>query len=137
LHPVKSTTKKHGKAHKEEKASHDVFDQLDSSIDPARRKAWTKQEELAMTHRGKYLRIYQVDVKKGMRMLSNVAFWKLKLLQHQVLINAQLPLEPLLNHSQARKILHGSSVAWRLSRSSMSWASLGIIGLTACCHDQG
>lgn len=64
-HSVKSTTKKYGKACKEEQLSRDVFNELDSLIDPATRMAWTKQEELAITHRGKYLRIYQVDVKKG------------------------------------------------------------------------
>ena len=78
FHAVKSITKKHSKACKEEKKSRNVFDELDSSINPARRQAWTKQEELAMTHRGKHLRIYQVDVKKGMRMMLNVAFYKLK-----------------------------------------------------------
>jgi hypothetical protein len=67
----------------------------------------------------------------------NVAFQKLMLVHHQVLLKGQLSLEPLLNRIQAKKILHGSSMAWRLSRSSKSWVSLGIIYLTACCHDQG
>lgn len=68
LHTVKTTARKYGRACKEEKESREVFDELDSSIDTARRKAWTKQEEMAMTHRGKYLSIYQVDIKKGMGM---------------------------------------------------------------------
>jgi hypothetical protein len=67
---VNSTVKKYSKACKEEKTSLAIFNELDASADNARRRSWTKQEELAITHRGKYLSIYQVDQQKGIRKLS-------------------------------------------------------------------
>jgi hypothetical protein len=104
---VKSTANKHSKACREQKASLEVFKQLDASIDPARRSSWTKQEQLAMTHRGKHLSIYQVDEKKCIGKLSIIHFHILMFLQHQALIKGQFPHKEILNQGQARRIFVG------------------------------
>jgi hypothetical protein len=43
-----------------------AFQDLDACVDNANREAWREEEEKAMTHRGEYLRIYDVRLDKGM-----------------------------------------------------------------------
>jgi hypothetical protein len=50
------------KAVQEEAKSHDVFDELDSSISDKTRELWTKQEHMAVTYRGEHLKIYQSQI---------------------------------------------------------------------------
>jgi hypothetical protein len=62
---VKSLTKKHHKALKEEHHTKVVFQELDSLIDKPTREEWSRQESLAITKRGDYLKIYDVQIHKG------------------------------------------------------------------------
>jgi hypothetical protein len=60
--PVKTLRKKHRKAEEQEKESHIVWEELDSSIDDTTRQQWIELEELAMEFRGDYLKIYKVNL---------------------------------------------------------------------------
>jgi hypothetical protein len=62
---VKSLVKKFLRAVKDEKDSKLVFDQLDSALDQSTREKWSEQEDLAITLRGDYLKIYEVQVDKS------------------------------------------------------------------------
>jgi hypothetical protein len=59
---------------KEEKDSKQVFQELDSSIDDAIRQTWREQEQLAITHRGEHLKIYQVQRSQGQKDIGNLHF---------------------------------------------------------------
>jgi hypothetical protein len=62
---VKSLIKKYKRAVAQEKDSKQVFQDLDSSVGDIERQTWNEQERLAITNRGDYLKIYQVQIKKG------------------------------------------------------------------------
>jgi hypothetical protein len=62
---VRSLIKKYIRALKDEKESQLVFEQLDSFLDDLTRQEWSKQEHLAITLRGDYLKVYQVQVDKS------------------------------------------------------------------------
>jgi hypothetical protein len=65
IFPVKSLIKKHIRAIKDEKESQLVFQELDSSLDHSTRQQWSQEEDLAITLRGDYLKIYQVRAIKS------------------------------------------------------------------------
>jgi hypothetical protein len=62
VHIVRSLTQKLKKALKEETESQRVFKELDSSVDHSTRKTWTKQEHVAMKHRGHHLHVYEAQL---------------------------------------------------------------------------
>jgi hypothetical protein len=62
---VKSLIKKYLRAVKDEKESKLVFEELDLFLDDLTRQEWSQQEHLAITKRGDYLKIYQVQVDKS------------------------------------------------------------------------
>lgn len=62
---VNSLKRKHVKALPAMQESLDIFNAIDQSVDPELRKEWEQQERLAMTLRGDYLDVYNVNKKKG------------------------------------------------------------------------
>ena len=65
---------KHVKASKEYKAMKGAFDQLSSSMGKTYVEPWTKEAEKADFKRGDYLKIYGIDLKKGMLNSMHIYF---------------------------------------------------------------
>ena len=70
---------KHVKASKEYKAMKGAFDQLSSSMGKTDVELWTKEAEEADFKRGDYLKIYGIDLKKGMLNSMHIYFQKINL----------------------------------------------------------